>query len=181
MGKLDVRMANARRRRGEIIRAVEREGSQTAVAKRLGISRQAVSMAICQRRASGLCADCGAAPAQHLHHITPRKEGGSNAWSNIAQLCPRCHRRRHTPESARGRTLVFIGHYMQEKGFAPSLRDVADALGVSLSTAHRSVSELARRRLLRKPPARSCRAMMVTDDGREAIRLTEGATEHGRE
>jgi 5-methylcytosine-specific restriction endonuclease McrA len=36
------------------------------------------------------CALCGA-PAEHLDHITPRSQGGTDHASNLQPLCRRCN------------------------------------------------------------------------------------------
>jgi hypothetical protein len=47
----------------------------------------------------------------HVHHLTPRAQGGSDAWNNLAPLCPGCHLRlRHSGHLSlekRGEWLVF--------------------------------------------------------------------------
>lgn len=44
-----------------------------------------------------LCADCLArgyvVPATDVHHLVPRRDGGSDADSNLAALCHACHSR----------------------------------------------------------------------------------------
>jgi hypothetical protein len=47
----------------------------------------------------------------HVHHLKPRAQGGSDAWNNLAPLCPGCHLRlRHSGHLSlekRGEWLVF--------------------------------------------------------------------------
>ena len=43
-------------------------------------------------RANGRCCVCGEMPVD-VHHIIPAKDGGDNAESNAAPLCPTCHRK----------------------------------------------------------------------------------------
>ena len=42
-------------------------------------------------RANGLCCLCGKMPVE-IHHIIPVNDGGDNAETNAAPLCPTCHR-----------------------------------------------------------------------------------------
>lgn len=43
-------------------------------------------------RADGHCEHCNERVDQpHVHHITPRAEGGPNKESNLIVLCPNCH------------------------------------------------------------------------------------------
>lgn len=44
-----------------------------------------------RNRANGRCCICGMMPVD-IHHIKPVKDGGDNAASNAAPLCPTCHR-----------------------------------------------------------------------------------------
>ena len=39
----------------------------------------------------GLCWRCLMKEAQHLNHVVPRKQGGSDHWANLWPLCPKCH------------------------------------------------------------------------------------------
>ena len=48
------------------------------------------------RRDGGQCQDCGAAGQRaHVHHITPRSDGGGDGLENLVTLCPQCHAERH--------------------------------------------------------------------------------------
>lgn len=43
------------------------------------------------------CSICGWNKAAcDLHHITPKKEGGTNTNSNLTNVCPNCHREIHS-------------------------------------------------------------------------------------
>ena len=33
--------------------------------------------------------------AEHVHHIKPLAEGGTNDWNNLRALCQSCHSRTH--------------------------------------------------------------------------------------
>lgn len=48
----------------------------------------------------GKCLLCGKKPIEHLHHIKPRSEEGSNTYKNIAGLCSKCHDKVHKDEKA---------------------------------------------------------------------------------
>lgn len=37
------------------------------------------------------CQACGKEPAGQVHHIHPRRQGGSDSLSNLITLCGRCH------------------------------------------------------------------------------------------
>lgn len=39
------------------------------------------------------CDACGA-PASHVDHRTPLRDGGSNKWDNLQPLCASCHSRK---------------------------------------------------------------------------------------
>lgn len=39
--------------------------------------------------------------AVEVDHITPLREGGTNDWGNLRQLCKRCHSRRTATENMR--------------------------------------------------------------------------------
>jgi len=41
------------------------------------------------------CMICGFDQFVHAHHITPRKDGGSNAMTNLITLCPNHHAMAH--------------------------------------------------------------------------------------
>lgn len=36
------------------------------------------------------CAECGR-PATDVHHIVPKRQGGSDKWVNLQALCHECH------------------------------------------------------------------------------------------
>lgn len=40
------------------------------------------------------CADCGG-PKEHIHHIVPLAEGGTNDVDNLKPLCKACHHKYH--------------------------------------------------------------------------------------
>jgi len=47
-------------------------------------------------RDRGKCTDCACKMKRmHVHHITPRAQGGSDALKNLITLCPTCHASRH--------------------------------------------------------------------------------------
>ena len=52
------------------------------------------------RRDNGKCQGCGLTDALvHVHHKTPRGEGGSDKLSNLTTLCPDCHAAEHHAEA----------------------------------------------------------------------------------
>lgn len=51
--------------------------------------------------ANPYCVRCGA-PATVVHHIRPRRFGGSDDWSNLQALCKHCHDSKTMRESVRG-------------------------------------------------------------------------------
>jgi len=55
------------------------------------------------KRDDGECQDCGkmSDPLSilHVHHKTPRSEGGSDDLENLVTLCPDCHAQRHGVEA----------------------------------------------------------------------------------
>lgn len=48
-------------------------------------------------RAHPRCERCGQ-PAEVVHHIIPRAEGGKDSWDNLMALCRACHTRLHNRE-----------------------------------------------------------------------------------
>jgi ribosomal protein S27AE len=47
----------------------------------------------------GVCAECGAeSESLEIHHITPLKDGGTNAVDNLEALCHDCHLKKHSPD-----------------------------------------------------------------------------------
>lgn len=68
-----------------------------ATAKRYGTAWRAIrkryitSHPLCEE-----CLRCGlAVTAEHVHHIIPLTDGGTNAESNLMALCKACHSRIH--------------------------------------------------------------------------------------
>lgn len=41
------------------------------------------------------CSHCGRTGPLHVHHRTPRSQGGMNNLSNLTSLCPDCHKAVH--------------------------------------------------------------------------------------
>jgi hypothetical protein len=48
------------------------------------------------------CQECGYYKHLEVHHIIPRRKGGTDEASNLITLCVRCHRKKH-PENQRKR------------------------------------------------------------------------------
>lgn len=52
---------------------------------------------LAQRRDNYTCQHCGATRTSlHVHHITPREQGGTDDLDNLIALCTQCHRKVHT-------------------------------------------------------------------------------------
>ena len=68
-----------------------------ATAKRYGTAWRAIRKRYIA--AHPLCEECLrrglAVPAEHVHHIVPLTDGGTNAESNLMALCKACHSRIH--------------------------------------------------------------------------------------
>jgi 5-methylcytosine-specific restriction endonuclease McrA len=43
------------------------------------------------RRDDWTCQVCGKSPSGQVHHLIPRRSGGSNNLANLTTLCGRCH------------------------------------------------------------------------------------------
>jgi SOS-response transcriptional repressor LexA len=77
------------------------------------------------------------------------------------------------PTDAQREVLFFVAEFMRRNGYAPSLREVADARGCAQNTARQLLHALATRGLLVRHAALP-RAMTVTPRGNaELRRLTE--------
>jgi 5-methylcytosine-specific restriction protein A len=44
-------------------------------------------------------------PAKVVDHILPRRQGGTNAWSNLQSLCRRCDNKKHYLDGSKGKPL----------------------------------------------------------------------------
>ena len=51
-----------------------------------------------------------------LHHITPRKNGGTNDMSNLTYICPNCHRIAHTDIKLLNKPLISILQQLENFG-----------------------------------------------------------------
>jgi 5-methylcytosine-specific restriction endonuclease McrA len=45
------------------------------------------------QRDGNRCVECGSTQDLQVHHIVPRREGGSHELSNLITLCAACHER----------------------------------------------------------------------------------------
>lgn len=71
--------------------------------------------------------------------------------------------------------LRFMMETIQRKGFPPTVREIANALGIrSTSTVHSDIKELSAKGYLRKDPSKP-RAIVLTDAGAEAAGIRESA------
>ncbi len=75
----------------------ERERRDPATAKRYGSVWRAIRKRYID--AHPLCEECLrhgiAVPAEHVHHIVPLSDGGTNDAGNLMALCKACHSRVH--------------------------------------------------------------------------------------
>ena len=60
-------------------------------------------------RANGICELCKCARGTDVHHIIFRSHMGTSDMSNLALLCPDCHRRAHSVEARRVREKLLEG------------------------------------------------------------------------
>ena len=58
---------------------------------------------LAQWKNTKLCADCGTTKDLTLHHINPKRDGGSYKRNNLAVLCRRCHNEENKKETGNGR------------------------------------------------------------------------------
>jgi repressor LexA len=59
----------------------------------------------------------------------------------------------------------FISQFIQKHGHAPSLKDIADAMGLSsLATVHEHIAILVRKGVLKKSGSRSNRSLEIVDE-----------------
>ena len=49
-----------------------------------------------------------------LHHIVPKKQGGTNDLTNLTYICPNCHRLAHTNISLLQKPLISFYDYLQK-------------------------------------------------------------------
>jgi len=48
-----------------------------------------------------ICGTCQQAPATEVHHIRPRRHGGTDDWTNLRAQCRRCHSTRTVEQAFR--------------------------------------------------------------------------------
>lgn len=51
-----------------------------------------------------------------VHHIIPRKNGGTNDMSNLTYICPNCHRIAHTDIKLLNKPLISILQQLEDSG-----------------------------------------------------------------
>lgn len=69
----------------------------------------------------------------------------------------------------------FLAQYIQKHGYAPTLREMADAIGVtSLATVHEHISRLIEKGVLTKDPTSSTRDLRLVD--RNLASINRGVT-----
>lgn len=67
--------------------------------------------------------------------------------------------------------LDYLTQYIQQKGTAPTLRDIADAMGLSsLATVHEHIESLVRKGVLKKTGTRRNRRLDIVDENLAAIK-----------
>jgi 5-methylcytosine-specific restriction endonuclease McrA len=64
-------------------------------------------------RDSGLCQCCGGA-GHHIHHITFRSHGGTNAPNNLMLACFKCHEKIHRCETGGDKSVPFAERVRQQ-------------------------------------------------------------------
>lgn len=50
-----------------------------------------------------------------VHHIIPRKNGGSDEMDNLTYICPNCHRVAHTNVALLQKPLISISEYFEQQ------------------------------------------------------------------
>jgi repressor LexA len=61
--------------------------------------------------------------------------------------------------------IEFISQFIQRNGYSPTLREIADAMGLSsLATVHEHINRLVKKGVLKKTMANKTRGLMVVDD-----------------
>lgn len=71
------------------------------------------------RRMSLPCSCCGfhvQGVALDIHHILPRKEGGTDDMNNLCYICPNCHRIVHTNIQLLSNPLISIEQQLKDCG-----------------------------------------------------------------
>lgn len=71
-------------------------------------------------------------------------------------------------------TLRYVVKYFKETGMAPTLREVAERLGVTESTAHEHLDNLARKGYVTRAQGGVSRGTLPTPNGLTSIYATAG-------
>ena len=66
------------------------------------------------------------------------------------------------------KTLKEICRFIGERGFPPTMKELADILRISHSSAHDQVSQLVRKGYMKREP-RKARGLMITEKARNLI------------
>jgi repressor LexA len=66
------------------------------------------------------------------------------------------------------KTLKEICIFIGERGFPPTMKELADILGISHSSAHDQVSQLVRKGYMNREPKKA-RGLVITDKARDQL------------
>jgi len=78
------------------------------------------------------CTNCGSRSAQHVHHIIPRSEGGTDDPTNLLLLCQQCHVAHHSSKGDFKRWGATGGKLTAQKGVSiPNLKQFQGAAGAA--------------------------------------------------
>jgi len=66
------------------------------------------------------------------------------------------------------RTLKEIRRFLRKCGFPPTMKELADILGISHSSAHDQVSQLVRKGYLKREPKKA-RGLAITDKAQDQL------------
>ena len=78
-------------------------------------------------RQNGKCLLCGR-PIEHVHHVRPRSQGGSDHIDNLAGLCCACHQKVHTDPAAKARLASEAKKRLKKYGALSVINQIMPAL-----------------------------------------------------